>query len=356
MKLANLLLLILFGPLVLAATPEDMQSVNLRVAQEQVLPGYRHFHEKAERFRDTLGDFCSSPDEHGMSKAREGFAQLLAAWMGAEHWQFGAIEFGLRRERIWFWPDKRGRSGRQLSAALAEADPKLLAQDAFAYASVAVQGLTAAERLLYENETLEAIASQPYRCLLLKAIAGNMVHLSGEILTDWQRAGDGDLAAIQGAEQDNDIYPEPAAVTARLLASLRNPLVRIHQLKLAAPMGESATGARPKRAESWRSGLGIANLRSNFAALAALYGEQPDQGLRSLLGERHAPLDREIVTAFEEIRKDLDKLPDDAFADPAQRPALEALLARVQSLEQTVEKSLPAALDIPLGFNSLDGD
>lgn len=339
-----------------AATPQAMQAVNLDIVTRQVVPGYRHFEQAAESFASSAATFCEQPAEPGLEGVKEAYEVLLDAWMRSEHWQFGAIEYGLRRERIWFWPDKRGRSGKQLGAALAQADPAILPEDAFAYASVALQGLTAAERLLYGDKVAAEIEAQPYRCDLLRAIAGNMVHLGGEILADWQREGDGDLAILRGAEQGNDTYSDPAAVTARLLASLRNPLVRIHQLKLSAPMGESADQARPRRAESWRSGRGIANLRANIAGLASLYGNQSGQGLRALLSADRAELDLAIAKRFDDIRAVLEELPAEAFADPAHRPALEDLLAKVRKLEKTVEKSLPDALGVPLGFNSLDGD
>jgi hypothetical protein len=46
----------------------------------------------------------------------------------------------------------------------------------------------------------------------------------------------------------------------------------------------------------------------------------------------------------------------DSAADPKRRVALEQLLEEIRELKRLVGTELPQALDLPLGFNSLDGD
>jgi predicted lipoprotein len=47
---------------------------------------------------------------------------------------------------------------------------------------------------------------------------------------------------------------------------------------------------------------------------------------------------------------------DAALQSPAQRPALDRLLAASSELKRQLGGPLPPALNLPLGFNSLDGD
>ena len=47
---------------------------------------------------------------------------------------------------------------------------------------------------------------------------------------------------------------------------------------------------------------------------------------------------------------------ESAVKSPRSRPAVERLLKEIQALSHAVAEHLTTALDLPLGFNALDGD
>ena len=46
----------------------------------------------------------------------------------------------------------------------------------------------------------------------------------------------------------------------------------------------------------------------------------------------------------------------DAVRDPARRPAVEKLAREAKALRALISQRIPVAIDVPLGFNSMDGD
>lgn len=333
--------------------------INVDIAEQQLVPSYSRLHSAAGDFQQASSG-CESFDGRALAAAQGSFKTMLNAWARAEIWRFGPIDYLERRHRIWFWPDKHGRSGKQLRKLIAAADPARLEAERFADGSVAVQGLSAAERLLFADDALKQFQTTPYRCELLKAISGNLVSLTRNLTDDWQRPQDGDLAMIRSSENGNDIYEEGAEeVTAAYLKSLHTGMVAISTLKLARPLGDNIDKARGKRAEAWRSGLSEQIILGNLEALHLLYaGDRGKPGLKALISAENQAL-------AEQIDKDFDKLIDltrsidnlaEVVADPARRAQVEALHKASKALTDLIGKQLPAALGLTLGFNSLDGD
>jgi len=264
----------------------------------------------------------------------------------------------MRSFRFEFWPDKRNVTGKQLRKLIAAADLRALEQENFRTVSVAVQGLSAMERLLFVPEYLDLRRSgNTFVCALLRAISGNLRAMAGETYAAWNE-GDGRYSAIMAVgPAGNAAYFDAQEATADLLLSVVSMVEFVADRKLARPMGASLERAKPRRAESWRSQRSLRNIGRNMAAVEALYSG--DGGVAHLLTARDETLHGEIQASFRHIQALLAVIPDplaDAVGDPDLRPLLDELVVALRELRRIMTHKLAPALDLSIGFNSLDGD
>ena len=113
--------------------------------------------------------------------------------------------------------------------------------------------------------------------------------------------------------------------------------------------------------EEWRSGRALRDVRVNLAAARALYLGDGGFGLSDFVRDvAQAPeIDGRLRRGLDEAIAAVDKIPvplESAVKSPRTRPAVERLLKDVRALRHLVAEQLTTALDMPLGFNALDGD
>ena len=103
------------------------------------------------------------------------------------------------------------------------------------------------------------------------------------------------------------------------------------------------------------------DVRLNVVAIRALYLGDGGYGLSDFVREiaGAGELDARLRRAFDACIAAADRVPgslESAVKSPRARPAVERLLKEIQTLGHTVAEHLTTALDLPLGFNALDGD
>jgi predicted lipoprotein len=333
--------------------------VNRTLVDKHIVPRYQTLVEATALFEERTTAFCADPAPAGLDEVRDGYQKTMDAWMEIQHLRFGPVDLYLRYNRFQLWPDKHNTAERQLNKALAEQDVTQLAEDKFPYTSVALQGLSTVERLLYDDASGAGrfgTSKQPsYQCLLLKAVTRNLAVMSSDILKEWTTAKPSYREIVLDAEHGNSYYASSQEFSAHMLNNLYTALQFIVDQKLLLPMGANPAEANPKRAESWRSGRSARNIILNLQAAESLYltGFAPQ-----LTGDK-AALDKEIRHDFELAEAAAQGVSQsfyDALQSPAQRPALDRLLAAASDLKRQLGGPLPLALNLPLGFNSLDGD
>jgi predicted lipoprotein len=286
----------------------------------------------------------------------------MLAWQRVQPIVFGPIVAGARTSVIQLFPDRRGAISRQLSQALAMKDPELIAPGGLEAKSVALTGFPALDQILYDDARLPAAvatgADADYACALAAAIARNLAGIAAAVLDEWRHQG-GFRDVVLSAAAGNDAYFSAEDASGDLLKSLHTALQSVIALKLEAPLGASLEEAKPRRAESWRSGLSLADIRANLETTRALY-ESPDgfgAALQALADDDQ--LDHAIREDFARgfARLDAIKQPlPAAVEDPAARAEIEALLAAVKGLRLLVAQELAPALGLLVGFNAMDGD
>ena len=330
--------------------------VNAALAEDHVLPRYVRLAEAAEAFAQASRDLCATPRD-GAAHAQAGFRDVLAAWMGVEHLRFGPIEVLMRGHRFYFWPQARAKVAAAVRKVVAAgdqaADPSRIAK-----ANVAVQGLLAAEVLLYGDEPQRA-GSSAAGCALLTAAAANMRAMAADLVADWRDGSAPFVRTVTRPGPKNEYFYSHQEATRAFFKSLHDSLQLISDVKLKPVIGDGLEKTRPRLAESRLSGRSLANVIDNLAALRELYKGGNGPGLGDLVRTADAKLHRLLRKAFPitlEMARSVGSPVEEAAADSALRPKVEKLALQVKALKQIVRDRLAPALGFPVGFNSLDGD
>ena len=343
------------------------QRVNESLVAHHVLPRYRRFAEAAAHFHDAVVALCASRDPGALAGARAGYHRTMDAWMAMQHLPFGPLEQQARSQRLYFWPQARGKVEAAVAGLLAGTDAALLSPPRFSGASVAVQGLPAAEHLLFERTaalTGEG-GTEGRSCVLLGAIAANVHEIAGAAQREWRdQALDGSAAfadLMLRPGPDNADFPAPKEATLLFFTALHDGLQFLARVKLGPVVGATRDAQRPRLAESLPSGRATRNVVLNLEALEALYVGEAGPGLGDLVAayEADAALDPLMRKAFRltlSSARAIDAPLDAAVSDPALRPRTEKLLVQVRALQQIVRTRVAEALDLTVGFNALDGD
>jgi len=315
----------------------------LRLVERHVVPGYELFAADAAALDAAVGGWCGGETERAEVDAA--FAEAFAAWAAIAHIDIGPVRYLDRRFRIQFWPDPRGLTRRKLRQAQADQVTDVTE------ASVAIQGFPALERLLTEPEAKDA-------CPLIQGITHNLAAMSTAIVANWTDPGGFSDAVAQAGTGEGPFDTENSALSS-LMTGVLAGLEGVSEIQLDRPLGTDLAKARPKRAEAWRSGLSLDLIRARLAAYEQAYlldGGGLDAALRDA---GHADLADLMTRAFAQTRATAASVEGplaEAVADPARRATLETLVTEARALRALLVSEVAPALDVPPGFNSLDGD
>ncbi|MFO7482225.1 imelysin family protein [Oceanibaculum nanhaiense] len=352
--LAFLAALLAVSPVALAADPASYRQINSDLVTHHVIPRYAALKTALAGFDQTAGAYCAAPSDAGFAALQTAYGEASDAWQGVQHIRFGPVDLFMRQQRFAMWPDPRNTVGRQLAEMLKSGERDRISQKSFETGSVAVQGLPALERLLYDDAPPAGFA-----CEAVTAISGNLAGMATDVLRAWRE----DYAqTVAKAGEAGTHYQSASEATLDLFKSLHAAVELVADHKLARPLGASARDSRPQLGEAWRSGRSMENIRVNLRAAEALYlGEGGGQGfghfVRDVAGDKK--LDDLFRRAFKQTIATADSvsLPlKEAVKDKDQRVKLVQLAKEAAALKQLLATRLTGALDIPLGFNALDGD
>lgn len=354
--LALILLVILHGP----AKALDMQAyetLNRTAVEGHILPRYDALAAATAKLEQASKSFCTAPaSERQIETLRQAYHYAADAWQDIQHVRFGPIDLFFRSQRFAFWPDPRNTIGKQMSELIAKHASGSMNAESLGRGSVAVQGLPALERMIFGGDAnmLLAGADAAFRCGYVMAITENLAGMARETRQEWRAPNKGFAVRMLKPGQGADArYRDAKEATLELFKSLYTAIELAADHKLARPLGASADDARPRLAESWRSERSLRNIQHNLAAAADLYAtafapQVPDKSL-----------DKTIRSAFAQAQASAAALPmplERAVQDAGARKAAEKLAADTLALKSLVMQRLPEALQIPVGFNALDGD
>ena len=345
----------------------DYAALARAVIDQVAIPAYAAYAQATKGLGPAIEAHCMGSSAADAAAVRTAFNETMDAWQRAWPFTFGPVMYGAGRARIAFWPDRRGSAARQMRTVLRARDEALLDVEKLAGKSVAIKDLQALERLLF------AVPRDAYTCGLARTIARHQSEIAAEILDAWTRE-DGFRQTALAAGGDNDRYADDAEVARDLMRSLTESLDAVIAQKLQAPFGcpdqrsgqagdgfvpcEGVEKARPKRAESWRSGRSLRNIVMNLESMRAMV-ETPG-GFADLVAAHGAgALADDLRSGFAGTvsrAASVNRPLRDAVTDPDERAKLLDLLRSLHALRALVTGPLSRAAGIlVVGFNAQDG-
>lgn len=343
------------GGLVLGAcAPRDSyQQTSAALTNGVLLPAYTAWAEADRQLAASAYAFCANNED--LQQARQIFLTAQGNWAALQPLLIGPLAEGNLAWQVQFWPDKKNLVARQVETLL-NAKPALSQTD-LEQASVVVQGLSAYEYLLFDENLDLADETQRQRyCPLLIAIGKHQQKLSAEVLQQWH--ADQGMAA-QLREFPNERYVEAREAVAELLQAQVSALDGMKK-KLGAPLGRQSKGVpQPYQAEAWRSKSSLSSLAATLATAERVWLGAKQDGIRSLLGENQGELAGRLDQAYADSRQQLAALQRplvELLAEESGRQQLDALYGSLDRLHRLHEGELAKALGIQLGFNAHDGD
>lgn len=339
------------------ARTQFMSGLGARVLHEYMQPRTRELQSATVALGAAIGDYCSKPDTSQRARAEQALGDTVGAWAKVEFLRFGPLVEKNRLENFFFWPDPRGVVQRQMRAVLASADQSALTQ--LRQQSAAVQGLPALEYALYADDAPRVIASGSeagrFRCNYAAAVAANLAQLAGEIEKGWR--DDAPLAQeFARPGPSRNVYRSGVEVATEVLKTLSTTLHVARDQNLLPALGDSAAEARGTLLPLHRSALTARHLASGIEGLSAFHAAAR---FDTALPADSLWIDQAIHDELGRVQQDFSQLQvpvAQAVTDESQRDLLVHAALLLANTRAMVDEYLAPALQVNLGFNSLDGD
>ena len=344
----------------------DWSATNQQVLSQHILPLYNQLAQTSLALRELIHNDCAQQKRMVATVPlswQNAFAQFWQAWAAVQHIRLGPISYQQRYARIHYWPDKHNRGTRQLKRLLTQ-DLTHLDAAAFAHKSVALQGISALEKVLY---SFNAEQLNQQLCHIASLISANLATIAVDNLTAWRQGPNAFQQTFFQFSQPDSVFASNKVLSTRLLNDLNTHLSSIKDLKLlrtlvfikqpsALPLAlpESIAKSKPKRLEAWRSRQSLALLKANLLAGQSLY----QLGFEPHVRKVNSLLHRQIASAFQRSLAAVDAFEQPLYDCLLVQPcsSLTALVEQVSVLQALVAEDMRHYLGLQYSFNSLDGD
>lgn len=322
------------------AAQAEQDAILATMIDTHVIPAFTELDRSAQTLAAVARQDCSPSS----SPLRKAYHDAYDAWLGAAHLRFGPMEEVDFAFALSFWPDPRGKTAKALRRLIADQDPIAGSPD-FAKVSVAAKGFPALERLLFDD----ALAADPaYQCTLTRAVASEIARTSAALLADW--AGPASKIFKSAGEVGNDLFRKRDDARRKLYTSLMTSLGFDADARVGRPLG-TFERPRPKRAEAWRSGRPLRNLRLSIEAQRAFAAVFAQAGEDSTAAQVNAAYLR-VLNHIDEI----DNPQLDGSISPSAWLKMDILKQDIIAIQVTIDGTLGRDLGLFVGFNSQDGD
>jgi predicted lipoprotein len=352
--------LLIVGPA--PASAFDHAALARRALDRHILPGYARFDAAAKVLADKAASLCGAPSAAALAQTRDAAREALIAWGRIEHIRFGPIAERQRLDRLLFYPDPRGFARKQIDRLLKHHDEGDLAPEKLAGASVAIQGFTAVDRVLF-GEGSEALATPSdaasFRCRYMRALADAIAGIAAETRDAW--SGPFKQTWLDPGA-GNRAFLTPQETTQALLRSYVTELEVVRLQRLVPVLGEGARSGGHAEPLLPHSGLGVPFILANIEGVRALLTESgfldpaldANEEVQSALAILKS-VATDLAFAARAGANALDISPD-VFANAQARERLTPMILSLKNAEETGRSALSSLTGLSLGFNSLDGD
>ncbi|MEJ8570943.1 imelysin family protein [Microbaculum marinum] len=353
--LGSALAILLASTLAHAGAPKD---IGANLVDGYIRPATTQFSGDAAAMTRSLESFCGAPDAAGEAEVHARFDALVRDWFAVMILRFGPLVEDNRFERIFFWPDPRGVTLRQVQGLLAGDDPAAVDAARLAEKSVAVQGLPALEYALYGTGSDGLLTDSDqgrYRCAYALAVSRRIAATAGGLADAWA-PGSAYARDFSMPGPDNDVYRDDGEVTAEAIKAMATGLVFVADAVVTPFLGDDPAKANYKRAPFWRSGQALPAIATTLTAVrdfysAAGFAGSLDQSDQWIDGSLRFEI-RSALAALDSVDVPLEQ----AVAPGPARDALTYVVIAMKSIHTTIETVLAQAAGVAVGFNALDGD
>lgn len=358
MLLTMTLLVYGFGQPVYAMTDAEHQAIARTMLTHHIRLGYDRLLDKSKVLQAKIAMLCKQPSSANKKTADHAFFDVIEAFGRVEHLRFGPMIEQNRKDRIMFWPDRKSLGLKQIKRTIKAQDPSVLSLKSLQTKSVALQGLTALEYILFSkgaDSLLGAEKAGQYRCQYALTISKNIAKMSYEMVEGWA-TGSPFSTVFLNPLPNSDIYMSSKETTRELFLSMLTGLKLVKDFKLKAPLGKSLEKARPWNAAFWRSGQSFKMMAANLKAVKEMltkggFGKLADSAEPGITDTIIFELDM-VVKRLEAINKPVKQM----VTDKVERAKLEALFPALGNIYDNAGRYIAKATDMTAGFNALDGD
>ena len=346
-----------------AQTGFDHDGLAKKALEGHIRPGYDKFKGAADTLKSALDEACKARDVKAADRVKAAFRETVLAWSGVEHLKIGPMVDNNRHERILFWPDRQKIGERQVQQILEKQDATALTPAGLQDKSVAVQGLTALEVLLYAKPPasfLADTAEAKFACGYAVAIAQNVAGMAGDVVAAWSK--DGSMTALwlkPGAQ--NPLYRANDGPTSDLVKVFHSGISNVRDGKLLTALGLKKTSPKGPLAPKSKapfdiSGLAVPSIVANLEGALDLF-EKGGLAERLAITEKEtaALIKSELLVAIG-FAKDAAPAGVNAFND---KDATTKLIGMGQPLATAAiagSEALATSAGLVIGFTADDGD
>lgn len=278
------------------------------------------------------------------------FTRLLEAYSAIELFRTGPLLENNRKNRLFYWPDNRRVGKRQLTALLESEGATALTVEQLARKSVALQGFTALERLLF-TQSLHPLEEAP-QCHLIPLIMQNIADMAGAMYRGWSVDSDY-LRSLLQPYKGSEYFRTHNEVVRGVFTQAKVGLDNVIDAKLVLLLSNDQN----KMAQSpmWLSQRAVAMLTGNVQGLRGLL---LDSGLLA-----NTRFQEELRYDFDYIDRVLAKLKPMVYLQDESgklkrepRILLNQLAAVLTGIRYVVSSEVSKELGVSTGFNSDEGD
>ena len=326
--------------------------------EKHIRPGYKALSDAAIHLENQLKKFCTPARGTSFANVQQAFKIALLAWGRMEHIRFGPITVNNRYERFAYWPDRKGRGLRQVKNVLVAMDLSVLSLPGLAKKSVALQGFTALEYLLYGKGYKDLwVFRKPgqFRCQFAYVIAQNLAQMARDVFQEWQQNANF-LKSFLRPDEKLSPYRKPDEVTLELFQAFVVGLEQTKNLKILYPLGLPKGGAKPRRAAFWRSQLSIPVISENIKGLREMF---LNGGFADLVSVQTPGLKVSVSLAMTNALRLLEGLNGPVklvVHETSQRSKLKFVASILGTVRGRAGKAIIDTAGLTIGFNAKDGD
>ncbi|SDR25133.1 imelysin family protein [Pseudovibrio sp. Tun.PSC04-5.I4] len=305
------------------------------------------------------GTVCTTPNAETNAAFSSAFKEAVVALAGVDFLRFGPMGQANIAQRLAFLPDGRGVVRRQVTKITAKSDPTVTDPASLSIKSVALQGLTALERIAYDADGKlilgQSGAQKTFLCEYAESITINLGGTALELEAAWAEP-DGFSKTLLQPTKDGGVVQTHKEAAEMIFNGLTTGLIADKDQYLLAVLGKTPKKANPKKAPFARSGNAITYLSASLQGIQSAYlaGNYADQ----LEGEE-SWVANSLSFEFSNAQRLLAALPQplqETGKQPDVRDKLLYLSTIIGGIKDIMAADLAGYLGLAGGFNALDGD